>query len=341
MNFTLKTNPILTSLFAFLFLVSLSPFSSFAGDCITPIEAVHLVEFQVNYLTVTDIQFNESTKTYTIEGKVGLDGYRAIVDADVARVKSISRNDVSIYEWEGILVVGHRGTVKFAPENTIAALVKAIELGADLLEIDIRETKDGHLILMHDVTVNRTTNGSGPIAEMTLQEVKKLDAGSWFSPEFKGEKVPTLKEALTAIRGRALPDIDFKAGDPQKLVKILREENLLGKVTLYCGNWDLLQATLEISDDFFIRPTVPIGKIGLPLLIDQFDPPIVNIDWPEFSEALIRDIHLVGKKAFMNTMGANDNEFGMMSSIKAGADYIQTDHLDILLPMLRAKGLHD
>ncbi len=65
------------------------------------------------------------------------------------------------------------------------------------------------------------------------------------------------------------------------------------------------------------------------------------MDWPEFSEGLIRDVHLCDRKAFMNTMGANDTEFGMLSAIDAGCDYLQTDHLDILLPLLRARGLHD
>ncbi len=311
-------------------------------DLISPIEAVHLVEAHVEDLQVTAVNLLQSggDATYVVEGRNGPNGYSAIVDARVARVMRISRNGEPWYKWRGVTVVGHRGTVKFAPENTIAACKKAIELGADLVEIDIRETKDGELVLMHDATVDRTTDGVGRVSELTLAEIKKLDAGSWFSAEFRGERVPTLREALAAIRGHALPDIDFKAGTPEKLIDILREEGLLGKVTLYCGDWDLLHETLRQNDGFFARPTVPIGLVGLPILIKEFDPPIVNINWDQFSERLVREVHLAGKKSFVNVMGPNDTEFGMLKAIEAAPDYIQTDNLDILLPLLRAKGLH-
>lgn len=310
---------------------------------IEPVEAVHLVEYHVRGLATTKVSAseNDGRPGYVVEGTVGDDRYRAVVDARIARVLSIERNETSFYEWPGIIVVGHRGTVKFAPENTIAAFRKAIEWGADLIEIDVRETRDGHLVLMHDSTVNRTTNGAGKVAAMTLAEIKQLDAGSWFSSEFKGERVPTLREALVAIRGGALPDIDFKAGDPRKLVELLGQEGPAEKLTLYCGDWDLLRATLAIDRGFLARPTVPDGRVGFPHLVREFDPPIVNMDWKQFSEPLIRDIHVAGKKAFVNTMGPNDGEFGIVSAIEAGADYLQSDHLDIVMTVLRSRGLHD
>jgi glycerophosphoryl diester phosphodiesterase len=236
-------------------------------------------------------------------------------------------------------VVGHRGTVKFAPENTIPAFEAAIQQGADLLEMDIRETSDGELVVIHDETVDRTTNGMGFVAEISLAEIKALDAGSWFSQEFTGVRVPTLKEALQAIRGRALPDIDFKAGTPSKLIKILSEEQLLGKVTLYCGDWELLQATLKESDGFFARPTVPFGRAGLPVVLHAIDPPIININWEEFSEPLVRDVHMAGRESFLNVM-QHDNELAMIKMIETLPDYIQSDHLDILMSLLRERGLH-
>ncbi|MFH1740599.1 MAG: glycerophosphodiester phosphodiesterase family protein, partial [bacterium] len=288
---------------------------------ISPIEAAHLVEFQINKLITTNIQTtrHNDIPVYIVEGKKNGDGYQAVVDAQIARVLSVTRNGEAFYKWPGIISVGHRGCVKFTPENTIAAFNKAIELGADLLEMDVRETKDGYLVIMHDSTLNRTTNGSGKVSDRTLAEIKQLDAGSWFGPEFKGEPVPTFEEVLAAIRGRALPDIDFKAGTPEKLVEALKKEDLLGKVTMYCGNWDLMHATLELTEGIFARPTVPFGRVGLPLLLDRFDPPIVNMDWPDYSEGLVRDCHLAGKKAFVNVLRENDTQFGMLSAINAGA----------------------
>ncbi|HQQ01262.1 MAG TPA: hypothetical protein PLY86_22630, partial [bacterium] len=70
------------------------------------------------------------------------------------------------------------------------------------------------------------------------------------------------------------------------------------------------------------------------------NPPIVNMDWPQFTESLVLETHLLGKKAFVNVMGANDTEFGMLRAMDAGADYLQSDHLDLLMPLLRARGLH-
>jgi len=93
-------------------------------------------------------------------------------------------------------ICAHRGAMQSHPENTVTAFKEAIRLGAQMIEFDVRLTKDNELIIMHDETVDRTTNGSGFVNELTLSEIRKLDAGSWKSKEFAGEKVPTLKEAL-------------------------------------------------------------------------------------------------------------------------------------------------
>lgn len=93
-------------------------------------------------------------------------------------------------------VIGHRGAAATAPENTLAGIRQASELGALWIEFDVKLTRDGHAILMHDERLERTTDGAGRVAETTLAEVKRLDAGSWFGPAFRGEPVPTFEEAL-------------------------------------------------------------------------------------------------------------------------------------------------
>jgi glycerophosphoryl diester phosphodiesterase len=93
-------------------------------------------------------------------------------------------------------VVGHRGAAGRAPENTRAAFRLGWELGADMVELDVRLTADGHPVVLHDATLDRTTNGTGPVAERTLAEIQALDAGARFGPAFAGERVPTLTEAL-------------------------------------------------------------------------------------------------------------------------------------------------
>src|SRR5690625_3449148 len=94
------------------------------------------------------------------------------------------------------LIVAHRGAMSERPENTMSAYRYAVELGADIIEIDLRTSRDGHLFILHDSTLDRTTDGEGLASEWEMEELRELDAGSWFSPEFRGESVLTFEEGL-------------------------------------------------------------------------------------------------------------------------------------------------
>src|SRR5690625_7911098 len=102
------------------------------------------------------------------------------------------------------LIFAHRGSAGTHPENTMAAYIEAEKVGAEGLEIDVHLTKDDQLAVIHDNTVNRTTNGSGMVRDYTLAELKKLDAGSWFSPRFQQERIPTLQEVLEFIQNNKM-----------------------------------------------------------------------------------------------------------------------------------------
>ena len=93
-------------------------------------------------------------------------------------------------------MIGHRGAAGAAPENTLASIKKARELGATWIEFDVKLTKDSHAILFHDDRLERTTDGQGAVAATTLPEMRRLDAGSWFDAAFRGEPVPTFEQAL-------------------------------------------------------------------------------------------------------------------------------------------------
>ena len=95
-----------------------------------------------------------------------------------------------------MLVIAHRGASGNAPENTLAAFRKAVALGATFIETDLQLSRDARFVAIHDATVNRTTNGQGAVHDMTLADLRKLDAGSWFGSEFAGERIPTLEEIL-------------------------------------------------------------------------------------------------------------------------------------------------
>lgn len=107
-------------------------------------------------------------------------------------------------------LVAHRGSCEERPENTLASIQHAMQSGATAVEVDVRWTKDRRLVLLHDEKLDRTTNGRGPVGEMTWDELRKLDAGSWFDPKFKDEKVPELHEVLALCKGKIGVMLDLK-----------------------------------------------------------------------------------------------------------------------------------
>lgn len=144
---------------------------------------------------------------------------------------------------KNILIVGHRGIKKFYPENTLVSFKKAIEIGIDGIEMDINITKDGHLVVIHDNTVDRTTNGSGYVKNMMLEEIKKLDAGSFFSDEFSNERIPTFEEFLDLVKDRNLllnVEIkDYRECVVDKTIKMLEDYKLTNKFVITCFNSDI------------------------------------------------------------------------------------------------------
>jgi len=107
-------------------------------------------------------------------------------------------------------ILGHRGARNDAPENTMAAFAEALEQGADGFELDTQLTSDGHVVAFHDKTVDRVTNGHGKLFQMTLAQLRELDAGSSFSEKFKGEKIPTLDEVFETFGKRAMINVELK-----------------------------------------------------------------------------------------------------------------------------------
>ena len=138
--------------------------------------------------------------------------------------------------------VAHRGASGNYPENTLIAFQKALEIGVDEIELDLYLTKDDHLIVMHDSTVDRTTNGTGAIAELTLDEIKALDAGRVFGEQFKAERVPTWEEALDLVQGKVELNVHLKEGGhpdghyERKVAKALSDFKMIEDSILTCSD---------------------------------------------------------------------------------------------------------
>ena len=108
------------------------------------------------------------------------------------------------------LIIAHRGDLSTAPENTLSAFQRAWDNGADGVELDVRVTRDGQLVVFHDRSLERTSNGRGPVSNSTLAEIRSLDVGSWFDPAFKGETAPTLDEVFESLPHDYLVNVEMK-----------------------------------------------------------------------------------------------------------------------------------
>ncbi|MEP6987414.1 MAG: glycerophosphodiester phosphodiesterase family protein, partial [Chloroflexota bacterium] len=162
------------------------------------------------------------------------------------------------------LVWGHRGARAYAPMNTIPSFELALKQGADGIELDTHLTKDGKLIVLHDFTVNSTTDGKGLAKDLTLAEIKALDAGSTFSPEYKGTRIPTLDEVFEAVGKKLFINVEIKSesqetdGVEQAVADCITRHNLTQSVIISSFN------PLALKRYRAIQPEVPIGYLYSP-----------------------------------------------------------------------------
>jgi glycerophosphoryl diester phosphodiesterase len=160
--------------------------------------------------------------------------------------------------------VAHRGAAGYAPENTIAGFDLAVDMKADYIEIDVQRSKDGELVVIHDTTVDRTTDGTGKVGDLTLQQLQRLDAGSWKGDSFAGESIPTFEEILERYHGKVGILIELKApelypGIEEQVAEALKERNLdqpqNEKIIIQSFNFQSMKKMDQLL------PKVPIGVL--------------------------------------------------------------------------------
>ncbi|AYA74366.1 glycerophosphodiester phosphodiesterase [Bacillus sp. Y1] len=203
--------------------------------------------------------------------------------------------------------VAHRGATAYAPENTIAAFDLAVDMKADYIEIDVQRSKDGELVLIHDTTVDRTTDGTGKVGELTFEQLRSLDAGSWKGEQYEGEPIPTFEEILDRYRGKVGILIELKApelypGIEKQVAEALKERNLdkpqNEKIIIQSFNFESMKMTNELL------PLVPIGVLTsnrahtTPEALQEFS---TYADWfnPSYgivTEELVNQVHSLGMK---------------------------------------------
>jgi len=203
----------------------------------------------------------------------------------------------------------HRGASSQAPENTIAALELALELGATMAEIDIQQTADDELVLFHDDDLDRTTNGSGPLWQHTLEQLKLLDAGQWFSSKYEGERIPTLNEAVAAMRGRMGLNIELKMHGHERDFEELVAQRLK---QLDCLDWCLVTSFDHGVVDRLgrllpgLKAGYIIGRNGWHDELSESWVSVLSMEKSIISEERVRRIHEAGKEVHVWTV--NDAE---------------------------------
>lgn len=172
------------------------------------------------------------------------------------------------------VVVAHRGGAGLGPENTLPTIQKSLDLGAEAIEIDIHQSLDSVLVLSHDETLNRCTNGQGRIDAHNFEEIRRLDAGSWWGEEFEGTQIPTLEEAMLLVNGRAELWIEIKGnakeypGLEKRLVELIRKYNAFDWVQVLSFETAALQRIHEMEPKVRLQKLLVSNLRGLPFYLD-------------------------------------------------------------------------
>mgnify|MGYP000557144339 FL=1 len=229
-----------------------------------------------------------------------------------------------------IEVIGHRGAAGLEPENTLRSVRRAIELGVDRVETDVRVSKDGRLVIMHDETVDRTTNGHGYVSELTFDELRSLDAGM-------GEKIPTLKEILEFTMGKAKLEIELKVPEAtEPTIQLVEELNAEKDVIVISFIHDLLERVHDLS------PNIKTGALFFDVPKDILQRALkvhassIHVYYRNVNSELVRKAHRSGLEvAVWNPNKIED----MREMIGLDVDAIGSDRPDILIQLLRDMGL--
>lgn len=239
--------------------------------------------------------------------------------------------------------IAHRGASTYAPENTFAAYDKALAMGVDHVELDVQFTSDGHIAVIHDDTVDRTTNGSGTVLEHTLAELRSLDAGSWFSPQYAGERIRSFGEILEHYKNRLYLHVEIKGkseGLSQRTADMIRGYGMVDSVTITSFQKVRLEETRSYAPEFPTGWLVPsgstpwdksvisqAGEMGLTQICFRAD-----LATPEF----VQHIHDEGFEA--RAWGVSNEEL-MRRAVDAGADGMTLNFPDKLVEYLRSRGI--
>ncbi len=234
------------------------------------------------------------------------------------------------------LNIAHRGASAVAPPNTLAAFRRAADLGADGVELDVHLCADGIPVVIHDFTVDATTNGTGRVREMPLAALKELDAGSRFDPAFAGERIPTLEEVFAEVGGRLLINVELKSmpgnDDPglEEAVAVrIRRHGLADRVLVSSFNPFALQRFRrempEVPVGFLYETALLSRAARLAAALIRLRPQTLHPWWGMITPQTVRQAHAWGRRVVAWTV---DDPEAMARLINWGVDAIITNYPD-------------
>lgn len=238
----------------------------------------------------------------------------------------MNSNKCSCSRMQNQIVVAHRGSSGLAPENTMLAYRVAFETGAHMIEIDVQETEDGKLVCIHDFDVDRTTNGSGAIAELSYRELRELDAGD-------DEKIPTLEEVLDYTRGKLKLNIELKVTDiERKVLGFVKDRKMIPDVVISSFLHGTLISTRNLDTEVSTAVLVTELRNDMISYVKELEANSLNPNHKTVTSDLVRNIHDSNLLLFPWTV--NDSS-RMKVLFSLGVDGIITDFPDIALKVLQ------
>lgn len=242
-----------------------------------------------------------------------------------------------------VLVAAHRAAHQQFPENSIQAIEEAIRLGVDIVELDVKVTKDGVPVLMHDGTIDRTTTGSGKPSDFTLAELKKFRL--IHNGEKTDEVIPTFDEALKVIKGKIMVDIDLKTDQLDPIIEDIQRNACMDQVFFFDNDYQALDYVRKQDTAFFIMPRAYSFHMA-DSAITRFNPEVVHIDFSFYSPHVVDLIKDNQARIWINALGESDVSLGtekegdaMNKLLRYGANIIQTDKPELLLKALDERNL--
>lgn len=232
-------------------------------------------------------------------------------------------------------IVCHRGARFDAPENTFSSAQKAIDLGGSIIELDIRQSSDGVLYVMHDETVDRTTNGSGAIADMTSAQIDALDAGSWHDATFAGERVPRLEAFLGMFADRAGFYLEVKKADCSDIAKVVRKLGIAERCFTFSFDAEMReQMFVNIPE---VRRMIHWNDAGsAQAALDTHHASIVEFHKDAFSAERVKSCQAHGLEVMFYSDQADRERFQM--ALELQMNYVNIDFISLFSEM---RALHE